>query len=110
MGAAETVRERADSAFYLAKDTFDAVAVATFSVAELEAVATTRSLKRCRTTDENHGDVDGVVTVKFADGLRHVREELRNRFVGVARPWLTPDFFRIAGTSSLFPTHRRHVG
>ena len=84
----ETVRESCSSAFYLSKDTFDAVAISVAFVAEIEAVTGAGVFQRRRTVDKKHGVVDVVFLAQFREERvsEHVRSgwlELRmQQFVG----------------------------
>jgi len=93
----ETVRESGSSAFYLTKDTFDAVAISVAFVSEIEAVSATSIVQWGRAIDEKHRVVDvvfltqldqhGVVVGLHLDlldavdraGLRHGRHLARSR-------------------------------
>ncbi len=57
---AEIVRESGSSAFYIPKDTFDAIAISMAFVAKIEAVTRAGVFQRFRTIDEKH-DVDDAV-------------------------------------------------
>ena len=66
-GIAEIVKESGSSAFYLSKDTFDAVSISVVFVAEIEAVTRAGVFQRCRAVDEKHGVVDVVFLAKFSE-------------------------------------------
>jgi len=76
MSVTETVRESGSSAFYLSKDTFDAVAISVTFVAEIEPVTGAGVFQRCRAVDENHGVVDVVFLAQLRE--ERVRQDIRS--------------------------------
>ena len=85
----EAVRESGSSAFYLSKDTFDAVAISVAFIAEIEPVTVAGFFQGRRPVDEKHGVVDVVFLAQFRE--ERVREHVRSgwfelrmqQFVGV---------------------------